>query len=93
MSHVKWMKIYQFATMRRYLKKYGEYLESEGTKFKWPTVTYRAKVKLDGTNGGIHVKGKGKKDVFARFREVGGGERRLGEVRGSGRCGGLRRVR
>ena len=65
MSHVKWPSIESLKNV----KKTAEYFGS-------PTVQYRAKVKLHGTNAGIRVKGDGQLIAQSRSRDVtpGGGD-------------------
>ncbi|HAA59132.1 MAG TPA: hypothetical protein DCE42_30565 [Myxococcales bacterium] len=48
----KWTSIELFHNIRRSLDKEKEL---DGEAFTYPKVTYKSKIKLDGTNGGIHL--------------------------------------
>ena len=63
MSMVKWMSIPNFHSLRRSLDLYAE--KTPG--FELPVINYRAKVKLHGTNAGVHIKPSGQ--VIAQSRD------------------------
>lgn len=60
MSHVPWPEIEGFHNVRKLVQAYPEVLGGRAT------VSYRAKVKLHGTNGAVQVRSDG---VFAQSRE------------------------
>ena len=60
---VKWMSIPNFHSLRRSLDLYAE--KTPG--FELPVINYRAKVKLHGTNAGVHIKPSGQ--VIAQSRD------------------------
>ena len=69
-NHVKWPKIYAFHQVKKTLEAREEWALTGGESFKMPTVTYRAKVKLDGTNAAIRVRADGTWTAQSRSRDI-----------------------
>ena len=51
----KWQKIQQFHNIRKEINSVLDYKRTVGEDIKHPVVTYRGKVKLDGTNAAIRI--------------------------------------
>jgi hypothetical protein len=51
----KWQKIGQFHNIRKSIRAIADYKRTQGEDVLFPIVTYRGKVKLDGTNAAIRV--------------------------------------
>lgn len=60
-THVAWSEIENFYTVRKSLLRYPELLQPGGN-----TVTYRAKVKLHGTNAGVRIDADKTVTAFSR---------------------------
>jgi len=69
MEFKKWVKIHQFHNTRKEIKRKIDYQFSVGNVVPFPKVTYRAKVKLDGTNAAIRIK-DGEVKVQSRSRFI-----------------------
>lgn len=76
MGHIKWTEIENFHSLRKSLQKYPELLGSLP-----PKVTYRAKVKLHGTNAGVMVKSNGEVTALSRTHIISPGSDNAGFAR------------
>jgi len=66
MSHIAWPSIESFAHVRKGVEAYGENVGPTSIAHR-QSITYKAKIKLHGTNAGVTIKNSGK-DVFAQSR-------------------------
>lgn len=69
-THAKWTSVELLHNVRRGLEVRREDATAAGETFVYPIVTYRAKVKLDGTNGGVQLLPDGQVLAQSRSRLI-----------------------
>ena len=69
-THVKWTSVELLHNVRRGIEVRREDALAVGDTYPYPIVTYRAKVKLDGTNGGVQLLGDGRVLAQSRSRLI-----------------------
>jgi len=56
MEFKKWIKIHHFHNVKKSIQDIVDYWYDKGETIQYPIITYRAKIKLDGTNACIRIK-------------------------------------
>ncbi len=75
---IKWTSVELLHNVRKTLDSRREYV---GASFRFPIVTYRAKVKLDGTNGAVQLLPDGRVAAQSRTRIISTGDDNMGFAR------------